>query len=168
MWTSIRRTPLCGVSRMARPKSCPSMVRAPTMNIRMFGTRPDWTNVPSSYVEGEVHISEKCAETLNKLIKQEWIKDKESAKLRVEVRPGGCSGFEYEFSVDDSAEVEEDDRLFTKNGARVVIDKESLRHLSGSVIDYKEEMIKSSFTISSNPNSVQNCSCGTSFASKVV
>jgi iron-sulfur cluster assembly accessory protein len=103
-----------------------------------------------------------------RLKNQEWVKNKEHAKLRITVSFGGCSGFEYSFSLDDNPQIEEDDCLFVKDSAIVVVDKESLKHLNGATVDYKEELIRSSFVISDNPNSEQNCSCGTSFSSKAL
>ncbi len=58
--------------------------------------------------------------------------------------------------------------IFEVESAKVVIDQDSLKHVAGATLDWKEEMIRSSFVISNNPNAEQNCSCGTSFSSKVV
>lgn len=58
--------------------------------------------------------------------------------------------------------------MFEKNGACVVIDKESLKHLNGSKVDWKDQLIRSSFTINDNPNATQACGCGHSFSSKLL
>ena len=81
--------------------------------------------------------------------------------LRVAVKGGGCSGFQYVFNI--VAKVNKDDRVFEKEDCRVVIDKTSLQFLEGAEIDYSEELIGSSFKIS-NPNATSSCGCGTSFS----
>ena len=81
--------------------------------------------------------------------------------LRVAVKGGGCSGFQYVFNI--VAKVNKDDQVFEKGDCRVVIDKTSLQFLEGAEIDYSEELIGSSFKIS-NPNATSSCGCGTSFS----
>ena len=85
----------------------------------------------------------------------------ESKILRVAVKGGGCSGFQYIFKIVDS--VNEDDQVFEKEDCRVIIDKTSLQFLEGAEIDYSEELIGSSFKIN-NPNATSSCGCGTSFS----
>ena len=77
--------------------------------------------------------------------------------FRISVEGGGCSGFKYNFSFD--REIKDDDILFEKT----VIDKDSLKIISGSVVNYKKEMIGSSFTIE-NPKAKSSCGCGLSFS----
>lgn len=81
--------------------------------------------------------------------------------LRVAVGGGGCSGFQYAFSFDDSAAAE--DMVFQRDGVKVVIDETSLEFLGGSEIDYVEELVGSYFTVR-NPNAASTCGCGVSFA----
>ena len=81
--------------------------------------------------------------------------------LRVAVEGGGCSGFSYKFDFADAAN--DDDLLIERDGARVLIDEMSLEFLSGSEIDYANELIGSAFKIN-NPNATANCGCGTSFS----
>ncbi|MEQ8965325.1 MAG: iron-sulfur cluster insertion protein ErpA [Azospirillaceae bacterium] len=83
------------------------------------------------------------------------------AMLRVAVSGGGCSGFQYGFSFDDT--VREDDLTFERDGVTVVVDDVSLDLLAGSEIDYVEELIGASFQIR-NPNASSSCGCGSSFA----
>ena len=85
----------------------------------------------------------------------------ESKTLRVAVKGGGCSGFQYVFKIVEK--VNEDDQVFEKDDCRVIIDKKSLQFLEGAEIDYNEELIGSSFKII-NPNASSSCGCGTSFS----
>ncbi len=81
--------------------------------------------------------------------------------LRVAVSGGGCSGFQYGFSFDDT--VREVDLTFERDGVMVVVDDVSLDLLNGAEIDYVEELIGASFQVR-NPNATSSCGCGTSFA----
>lgn len=80
--------------------------------------------------------------------------------LRVAVEGGGCSGFQYDISLDDPAE---GDLVLEGGGERVVIDEVSLPFLSNAVIDFTEELIGARFVIE-NPNASSSCGCGTSFS----
>ena len=80
--------------------------------------------------------------------------------LRVAVEGGGCSGFQYDISLDDPAE---DDLVIEDKGERVVVDKVSLPFLANATIDFSEELIGARFTIE-NPNASSSCGCGTSFS----
>ena len=77
--------------------------------------------------------------------------------FRISVQGGGCSGFKYDFSFDD--QINEDDIKFNKT----LIDNESLKLINGSIVDYKEELIGSSFIIK-NPKASSSCGCGLSFS----
>ena len=68
----------------------------------------------------------------------------------LQVEGGGCSGFQYKFDL-ESGSVDEDDRLFERDGAKVVIDSTSLEYLNGSTVDYHTELIRSAFRIVGNP-----------------
>ena len=80
--------------------------------------------------------------------------------LRVAVEGGGCSGFQYEFVLD---EPKEDDLILEGDGQKVVIDTISLPFLANAVIDFTEELIGARFVIE-NPNATSSCGCGTSFS----
>mgnify|MGYP006275233627 CR=1 FL=1 len=79
--------------------------------------------------------------------------------LRVAVLGGGCSGFQYEFGLEDAPAA--DDHVFGEG--KVVIDPESLPFLEGSAIDFKDELIGARFAVE-NPNATASCGCGTSFS----
>ena len=82
------------------------------------------------------------------------------AALRVIVAGGGCSGFQYLMTLEDSPK--EDDLLLEVEGVKVVIDPQSAPYLLGASIDYVDGLMKSGFTID-NPNSTGSCACGSSF-----
>jgi iron-sulfur cluster insertion protein len=82
-------------------------------------------------------------------------------KLRTFVKGGGCSGFQYGFTFDE--EQNEDDFVIDRPGMAILIDAMSMQYLAGSTIDYKEDMMGSSFTII-NPNAETTCGCGSSFS----
>ena len=89
-------------------------------------------------------------------------KDGKGAKmLRIGVMGGGCSGFSYTF--DFATEASEDDVVFERDGAQIVVDEVSLPFLDGAEVDYVNEIIGSAFRIN-NPNASSACGCGTSFA----
>ena len=81
--------------------------------------------------------------------------------LRVAVLGGGCSGFSYEFALEE--DTGDGDTVIERDGHRVLIDPESLPFLSGSVIDFKDELIGARFAVD-NPNATSTCGCGTSFS----
>ncbi len=81
--------------------------------------------------------------------------------LRISVEGGGCTGFQYKFEL--ITKTEADDFVFEQAGAKVVIDEMSLQYMTGSQIDYVDDLIGASFQIK-NPNATSSCGCGTSFA----
>ncbi|MDR0234572.1 MAG: iron-sulfur cluster insertion protein ErpA [Zoogloeaceae bacterium] len=82
-------------------------------------------------------------------------------KLRVFVMGGGCSGFQYGFAFEESAN--EDDASFEKNGVTLLVDQMSYQYLVGAEIDYTEGLRGSQFVIH-NPNATSTCGCGSSFS----
>lgn len=114
-----------------------------------------------------LEITPSCVKQVHALLKRRG-KTPEEMFLRVFVDAGGCSGFTYQFELDDEL-IEEEDKVFEppgSNGARVVVDEASLKLLQGSKIDYLQEMIKSAFVVAENPQSESACGCGSSFAIK--
>lgn len=81
--------------------------------------------------------------------------------LRVFVTGGGCSGFQYGFTFDD--ERADDDALIAADGVRVLVDALSYGYLVGSVLNYKEGLEGSRFTVD-NPSATSTCGCGSSFS----
>ena len=84
-----------------------------------------------------------------------------NAKLRVFVQGGGCSGMQYGFTIDESADPDDDFDL-EMDGVHVLVDSASGQYLAGATIDYKEDAMGSSFVIN-NPNAQTTCGCGSSF-----
>jgi iron-sulfur cluster insertion protein len=81
--------------------------------------------------------------------------------LRTFVQGGGCSGFSYGFTFDDVTN--EDDFEIPLDEFKVLVDAMSMQYLQGAEIDYKDELMGSSFTIT-NPNATTTCGCGSSFS----
>ena len=88
-------------------------------------------------------------------------KEPEGAMLRVSVEGGGCSGFQYQFDI--VSDKEADDLVLDADGFKVLIDTVSVDYMSGSEIDFSDELIGAAFKIN-NPNATASCGCGTSFS----
>lgn len=82
-------------------------------------------------------------------------------KLRVFVQGGGCSGFQYGFTFDET--INEDDTSVMKEGVQLLIDPMSYQYLFGAEIDYKDDIEGAQFVIR-NPNANSTCGCGSSFS----
>ena len=109
-------------------------------------------------MEQQIQISDSAAKRIAYLLDTE----PEGSVLRVSVLGGGCSGFQYHFDFDAKPPAE-DDLMFEKETAKVIIDETSLGIINGSVIDYVETLGSSAFEIR-NPNATASCGCGNSFA----
>lgn len=81
--------------------------------------------------------------------------------LRVEVRGGGCSGFQYDFSI--TQEKGADDLVFGTAAATVYVDPLSLQYMAGAELDYTEDLLAATFVVR-NPLATAGCGCGTSFS----
>jgi iron-sulfur cluster assembly accessory protein len=104
-----------------------------------------------------VRLTERAARRIAEILEGEPA----AAGLRVAVTGGGCSGFQYDFCIEDARA--DDDLLIARGGAKVLIDAVSLDFLKGAEIDFVEEMIGAAFRIN-NPNATSSCGCGTSFS----
>jgi iron-sulfur cluster insertion protein len=104
-----------------------------------------------------ITLTESAIERLKEIMAAE----PEGSKLRVFVQGGGCSGFEYGFTID--SDVNEDDFTYEFDTINVLIDSMSSQYLVGARIDYKEDLMGSSFKID-NPGAESTCGCGSSFA----
>ena len=82
-------------------------------------------------------------------------------KLRTFVQGGGCSGFQYGFVFDEDQN--DDDFEYNVGPFKVLVDAISMQYMTGSTIDYKDELMSSQFVIN-NPNAVGSCGCGSSFS----
>ncbi len=82
-------------------------------------------------------------------------------KLRVSVYGGGCSGFQYTFSLDE--EIKPADKTVTRDGVTLIIDQMSYNYLAGSTVDYVEGLEGAMFVVN-NPNATSTCGCGASFS----
>jgi len=83
------------------------------------------------------------------------------AMLRLAVTGGGCSGYSYNFALDENRMA--DDLLVEEGGAKILIDPVSLDFLAGAEIDFTDDLIGQSFKVN-NPNATSSCGCGTSFS----
>ena len=103
-----------------------------------------------------VTLSDRAARRIAQILKAET----QPCALRLAVTGGGCSGFQYNFALDDAQLAE--DLVVEKDGARVLIDPVSLDFLQGAEIDFTDDLIGQAFKVN-NPNAVASCGCGTSF-----
>ena len=104
-----------------------------------------------------ITVTERAARRIGEILRRE----PPGTMLRVSVEGGGCSGFQYKFNLVGAGAA--DDLVIEKAGARVLIDPISLGFLSGSEIDYVDDLIGAAFKIN-NPNATASCGCGTSFS----
>lgn len=104
----------------------------------------------------DIRLSQNAARQIAKILR----KQPAGAKLRVEVSGGGCSGFQYGFSI--AARRSKDDAVIARDGVEVLVDSVSQPYLKGAEIDWVDDLIGASFRIH-NPNARTACGCGNSF-----
>jgi iron-sulfur cluster insertion protein len=109
-------------------------------------------------MEAPLNFTDAAARKVRDLIDEEGNPD---LKLRVFVSGGGCSGFQYGFTFDET--VNEDDTSMVKEGVTLLIDPMSFQYLVGAEIDYQESLEGAQFVIK-NPNATTTCGCGSSFS----
>ena len=109
--------------------------------------------------EAAIKITDTAAGKLKELLGSQAEPDQ---ALRVAVRGGGCSGFQYALALDKR---KDDDNVFEHNGVSVLVDKVSMQFVFGSEVDYVEGLQGAGFAVN-NPNVVAACGCGSSFQVK--
>jgi iron-sulfur cluster assembly protein len=105
-----------------------------------------------------ITLTEKGAEKVREFLSAQ-AEVVETAGLRVGVRGGGCSGFQYALAFDEERD---DDTVFEDQGIRLLVDKPSLPYVKGSVIDFVDGLQGAGFKVE-NPNVIAACGCGSSF-----
>jgi iron-sulfur cluster assembly accessory protein len=129
------------------------------------------TSSPPSSVSSEepLIVTPACFQRIQHLLQQRN-KSPNSMYLRVFVDAGGCSGFQYQFDLiedaNEAVDPEQDVVLKSDSGSRLVVDQTSLQYMKGATVDYVQQMIKSAFSVTYNPQSESACGCGSSFAVK--
>jgi iron-sulfur cluster assembly protein len=118
------------------------------------------TDTPADTPKEAITLTGKAAEKIGELLGGQ--DDSEGQALRVAVRGGGCSGFQYALAFDRA---KEDDHVFEVDGVAVVVDKVSMQFVFGSEVDYVEGLQGAGFQVN-NPNVVAACGCGSSFQVK--
>ncbi|KAL8233210.1 hypothetical protein R6Q57_002988 [Mikania cordata] len=84
--------------------------------------------------------------------------------LRLSIEAGGCSGFQYNFVLEEDPN--NDDRIFERDGVKLAVDTISFDFVKGATFDYVEELIRSGFQVAENPSAVGGCSGKSSFMVK--
>jgi iron-sulfur cluster assembly protein len=105
-----------------------------------------------------IDITDKGAQKVHEFLAAQQA-DVAVAGLRVGVRGGGCSGFQYQLAFDEQRD---SDVVFESHGLKLLVDGESLQFVRGSTIDYEESLQGAGFKVN-NPNVVAACGCGSSF-----
>lgn len=107
-----------------------------------------------------ITLTDKAAEKINELLADQ--PEGTDQALRVAVRGGGCSGFQYALAFDKKRD---DDHVFEHNGVAVIVDKVSMQFVFGSEVDFVDGLQGAGFAVN-NPNVVAACGCGSSFQVK--
>jgi iron-sulfur cluster insertion protein len=116
-------------------------------------------NAPMLPLMEQFAVTDRAAARIAEIVAE--TKQATETALRVAVLAGGCSGFQYRFELDP--QTQPDDLVIERGPARVVVDAVSLDLLTGSELDYTDELMGSHFAVR-NPNAKSACGCGTSFA----
>ena len=104
-------------------------------------------------MNNKIEFTKSAEKEINRIVSEKGPK----VYFRISVQGGGCSGFKYNFSFDDK--ITSNDSVFNKT----IIDKNSLKIIDGSIVDFKKELIGNSFIIN-NPKASSSCGCGLSFS----
>ena len=111
-----------------------------------------------TYTAKGIEFTSKGAEKVHEFLSAQEA-DTSSAGLRVGVRGGGCSGFQYQLAFDERRD---GDIVFEDHGLQLLVDPQSLSYVDGSQIDYVDSLQGAGFQVN-NPNVVAACGCGSSF-----
>ena len=117
-------------------------------------------NIKSNKPQKAVDVTAAAAGKIRELLEGEG---DPGLALRMAVRAGGCSGFSYEMFFDSEIETGDIVEEFDEGAVRVVVDSQSVEHLRGAVLDYKDGLMGAGFAID-NPNVTRSCGCGNSFS----
>lgn len=101
-----------------------------------------------------ITLSDKAIEKIRSLVGDS------SRGLRVKVVGGGCSGLQYKMDLDD---LRDGDKIFERDGAKILVDRKSFLYLNGTELDYSESLMNAGFHLQ-NPNVTRTCGCGQSFS----
>lgn len=113
------------------------------------------TQTPATEV---IEITTSAISKVKELVADE---DKDNLHLRVYIVGGGCAGFQYGFAFTEKAEP--DDTVVSRQGVKIAVDPMSLQYLSGSTVDYVNDLKGAHFVVH-NPNANTTCGCGSSFS----
>ncbi len=113
-----------------------------------------------------ITLTEKAAEEIQRVIGEQAEEAQKAGDpapqfLRVSVKGGGCSGFEYVLDLSDAKG--ENDEVFDSYGVQLLCDPKSHLYLNGTTIDFKDGMMGRGFVFN-NPNATSSCGCGSSFS----
>ncbi len=114
--------------------------------------------VVEAFDPNEIRLSDNAVSKLRALLDDEG---NDALKFRVYITGGGCSGFQYGFTFDETTA--EDDWVIQRDGVTALVDALSYQYLVGSEVDYSEGLEGSRFVVN-NPNAVTTCGCGASFS----
>ncbi|KAK8799498.1 hypothetical protein WA158_006047 [Blastocystis sp. Blastoise] len=114
--------------------------------------------------KGDLFVTEECKKNFEKIVSRSG-KSKDSAKLRIYIGKGGCSGLQYLYQMDYGSETELDE-IRQIEGVKIAIDCVSWERIKGSTIDWEDEMIRTGFVVTKNPNADSSCSGGSAFKPK--
>ena len=114
-------------------------------------------NVSPSTMAGIFSLTESAAVRITSMLDAE----PDGSFFRVAVLGGGCSGFQYQFSIDTN--LDDEDHVFSSHDVDVVIDEMSLELVDHAELDYVQDLMGSYFAVN-NPNATASCGCGTSFS----
>jgi iron-sulfur cluster assembly accessory protein len=155
----VRRPAVPWVARHSHPPHCASPGRAYVHSDPAVDCLPQegpMSDAASAAETAPLSISAAAARRLQKVLAAD-----PGAALRISVKGGGCSGFQYAFEIDATRAA--DDFVASRDGVSVVVDSASLEMMRGSELDFVDDLMGQAFKVK-NPNAVASCGCGVSFS----